>query len=1275
MASLIKTKEKQTLESAEAKLLTTQEKQKLSREMILEWFKKHRFDKLKGLQLDIASKTQEEKMALRDLIIKNTQKSLEKQKRAAEKEKVRKIERFADAITSIDEEPASLNGVLTRFEREQKQEEIFFATLDTYVGKEKNKKYIQNLIRENKHIAGLLKMINETNPKAMHDVNLAINQGDYEEIKKALIKSHSSITAQRVDYCFGLATTTEFGKKEYTGNKTVDGIINWVGKARYVGHTAAMNRAAEASGVSVYLLMRFGLETMASLRKIDENFKQHKHLLEGKEKMTLKDRERLQFIEQFSKMRVALDSKIEGKGMESKFRSILDKYLDTKKGLTEQQKADIRATASFNDLRLFQVCDLVFSGEDAENLLIHGWSRGAALGLQYWRLMRDENRRLRSALTSYHKKRFKNKSIWEFKKNAKLWKMDDILQDINKLDKKIQGMTADLAQRAERYQIDVQGKNVSTNELYDRDMIMKRFHVLSNAASRAMTKQAKPVLNAGKVLEKGMRQFGENFEKMTGSQLLHNQDEVVKALGIKPDDLAKLKGKDLIGIYGNKLVDLKTMQDVTRARFAALAENLQENVDTPFQKKLAGQKADIADAKFRRKTSSQLDNISAPSKAKKWGRRAILPAIFVGVESYRLIKGKGRTDEVLWNAAEAGLGFVPVIGTGLDFKAAFWGESLAGRKLDTKERVLSFAFGCIGVVADVTTVIGGAGLGLRATIGGMKGARGAMRAAKATRAARGIDKFSDAGHIVKTGLVGRMAGKISDTFGTTRRLEKATQATVEAKALKEAAIIHDLENAAGGKRLDTSNLEALKKELKGNASAQRSIKRLEKLREGLDPGASYMKMLESTETAVRVPPHELSKLKGYFSRVGMKIKSAFLEVKAGLLKIGVPSETLKEYEKSFGAVKNLEKMHAEKWDEIKALAKQKDLSESKLRYLEQLKGKATKKQKDFLETLEKERELLSKKKALELERDAIIKEHEAIAPAQKIYNKAQITGRELTKAEKAEIDKILLAAEKKGYRKLSQKEFLKLSKKRSDATRELKDVNKKLEATTAKKGKLDGELKVQNSKWHKDVMDNHKAIEDYSTAMAAKQDELKVINSRLNDVSDKRYRLYQEMEMKAESWIARSDNMRRASRYLQFGGLAMGGIWYLTNTDPSTQVEYAAKGIKYAGKGAGKALNTIYIENHAGKPALDLLIEKKVYAIKRKKKMDGIIADAQARGKSKLEILAENSDDPGAQEIIKREGLKEKILAMRQKIAGKLPSRREISTGDSARKAGEKLTG
>jgi hypothetical protein len=167
-----------------------------------------------------------------------------------------------------------------------------------------------------------------------------------------------------------------------------------------------------------------------------------------------------------------------------------------------------------------------------------------------------------------------------------------------------------------------------------------------------------------------------------------------------------------------------------------------------------------------------------------------------------------------------------------------------------------------------------------------------------------------------------------------------------------------------------------------------------------------------------------------------------------------------------------------------------------------------------------------------------------------------------------------------------------------------------------------------------------------------------------------------------EAWVNRTDNMRRVSKYLQYGGMGMGAIWFLTDgrADPVTQVKYAAKGVGTGLKYSGKAVSYVYLENHGGQDALDKLIQDRLAVIDRKAKMQTVIADAEKRGKTKLQVLAENSQDPGAQEIIRREGLADKLAAYRSKLTGKLKApikklRREAATGDTAIKAGEKLRG
>jgi len=1334
----LKPKKKETFDSAEVKPLTEKESRKLSRTMILEWFKNHRWGKLKALQMEITEKTEDEKLDMKDLIIGNAKSrldKLEKENRILKKSKedeLKIVERFADEITGISEEKDSIMNVLKYHQHKQYEEDLFFQTLDAYVGREKESRRLKNLIKKNVYAAKLMALVRAKNPKAMDEINVAINQGDYEKLKKALVKADSSISEKKVDYVFAAAMTGSTGVKEITGNKTVDQLFANVAKLRYIGHTYAMKKAAKDAGVSFWFVMRMGNETLSYLRSTDNRLQSHLALLQNKTKQTPKDKKRIEFIEAVNKMRKTFDAKVEKKGLDEEFKSHLDKHLDEKFKSEkfkkrvgdvdkDRLKAEIMANAKMQDLKLYQIFDLTYgSDEERSNLFWHSLFRGGALIRQFYKNLRlDEDAKLKKALLGYSWKRTTNAAIWQFRWNTRKWGFEDLQKEMLSLEARAKAKGSrmgTLMQQAGDYKIDANKRNITTDELYDRDMIVKKYHILAMKASKIMTKQAKPVIHAGKVIDNARRSH-KDFDTKNVTDMNISRKTVEEMLGRQISDSKwhSMKGQDLVGRFGKRAVELKTMQEVTRARFAGLAEVIEENVETPFTQKKRGQMADIEEAKFRKNVTKKLQNIEAPSKIKKYGTRYALPAIIVGVQAGRLWTGNAKVGEAFWDLTEAGLGFVPVVGTALDFKAAFQGESLSGKKLSFKEQAVSFGFGCVGIVADLLTVVGGAGLGLRATIGGMRGTRRALQAGKAA------GNLADAGHIAKAGPLNRIGGWFAGKFNEAERLEGATEAIIKKKATEQARHVSGVNAELKGSKIDsidtTKNLddeiarvegELSKLPPKKKAATQRYLDKLKDSQKTLKgEGKSYLSMFEkSFGQAKDIPPPSFWRK---FTAAGMWTSELFQKAKAGLLKIGVNKKAIESYEKTFDQIKALQKTKADKLKEIAEATKSREKAEQALRGLEALKkAKDTNpEQLKLIKAFEKEMELVRDKEFITKNMKKLAKQKK------KLEEEAQILmdkNRHFKKLFSEEVRKKIARGNfsQKDFENLKQStwaggkvvsmtylEFMQNAKKINENMKKAKGMGTKLKAMDVdskdlakqltnldeQRKTLQNTLEAQDKKALEETNRLIGIVRDSEGKMEAAQKGLSDINKQINNLSGERFAIRQRIEMKAETWMSRWDNMRRFQQVIQYGGMAAGAVYFFTDykIGAGKQYDYVAGAAGAAYKVGGAAGHQLFKSRHGGESSIDEYIENKIHALEQKKKMEGIIAQAKQDGRSELEVLAANSNTAGAQEIIRKKGLAAKIAQLKAKNPGaagpKIPARREIATGDSARKAGEKLRG
>ncbi len=89
----------------------------------------------------------------------------------------------------------------------------------------------------------------------------------------------------------------------------------------------------------------------------------------------------------------------------------------------------------------------------------------------------------------------------------------------------------------------------------------------------------------------------------------------------------------------------------------------------------------------------------------KWVTRGIVgyslvPLVLEGAAALRPGKaGEAATKALMWDATDAGIGFIPVVGELNDFRAAIMGTDLNGRELNTTSRVTAGVMGGLGTAA------------------------------------------------------------------------------------------------------------------------------------------------------------------------------------------------------------------------------------------------------------------------------------------------------------------------------------------------------------------------------------------------------------------------------------------------------------------------------------------------------------------------------------------------------------------------------------------------
>ncbi|MDD3302053.1 MAG: hypothetical protein PHN31_00730 [Candidatus Gracilibacteria bacterium] len=126
---------------------------------------------------------------------------------------------------------------------------------------------------------------------------------------------------------------------------------------------------------------------------------------------------------------------------------------------------------------------------------------------------------------------------------------------------------------------------------------------------------------------------------------------------------------------------------------------------------------------------------------------------------------KNGDDKWKTDATEVGLGLLPITSEILDFKAAFGGEDLSGRKISTKDRWIRAGFGVVGTVADAATLVSfGQSEWARAWLAGVRGgatvAEVANDAGKMNRLKQGIFTLSDSEKFLSTVKKANATGRI-----------------------------------------------------------------------------------------------------------------------------------------------------------------------------------------------------------------------------------------------------------------------------------------------------------------------------------------------------------------------------------------------------------------------------------------------------------------------------------------------------------------------------------
>ncbi|MBA4336390.1 hypothetical protein C0416_01265 [bacterium] len=1266
-----------TFETTKSVELTKEEKKALSREKIMAWYESKKFEKLKGLQSTLMMATYSERQEIKKIIIENTKNELAKHEEIIAEERNKRAERFAEEIIGVASGVGNIDIVVSKYNKQQLEEDKFFATLKDYVGKDKDKSLLQKIAASPK-FKDLLDELRAENPAKAQEIELMMNEGDFGKARKAISDfSGGKIGEDDVNALCAASVYKMPGFERKTGVGFLDSALVVVNTLRKVGHLSVLNRAKDDLKMEFIEVMNLSTLTLRQIREMDDNLQGNKYLIEAKSGKTPLEEMKLKFIESINSLRLKLDGKAREKGIQDAFERSLDLYLQEKKELTDEDKIKIRSNAKFEDLRLLQIFDLAYGNpEDREKWFIKSMSRIPTI-IRAHREIFGENKYIRATYKEYHMKRISEWATNGFMQNARRWNMGSLLKDINDVEKMVGAGSAkqvsgytDLFERAGKYEISkeavIDSKKKLTNEMLEHDNLVTRYHSLVQEATKIMTAEAKKVIDAGKSIEIVQRGAGTEFMTKTLDKLPHVSDQTLSAIfgDVSKLDKTKITGGDLIAGYSKKLVDLNGMQEITRARFSALGNVIDTKVAQPFGEVLSLKGERVKgkiEMKNMQKGVDEIRDLVKPTPGKYALKTYGLPGIILGAEMYYLATGKAKTGEVMWDLGEAAAGFMPFLGTSLDIRGAIKGKTLSGKKLSTKERWMYVGFAAIGAVADVATLLGGIGVGLRAGLGGVRAGRRAVQAGKTLDSANTMRQVA---YVNDLPWLQRKIASGASYFSKASRAENATEALVAAKAMDQANLIGSLSKS--GKYGDLKSLDGVEDALKvaNNAEDIEKLKKIQKFYKETSGGVDYMKAMENAGKGINVPASFLGR--AWYATLG-----EFKKVKAYLLSIGIPADVLKTYENSFGLVKGAENLKADSVAKLTKLYEVKHLEQVKqteaLETLAKVSGEHGKIGEQYADLVKQSSELAKKNVSLEQSKIRLTDQYSKL-------KKSFDATKNMSPDEIAKLSKNITQEELAAAKKLADK---------AD-TDWLDSVNtaKKIDTDKATVGNKVASSSETAKTWKQNLDGAGTSLTNTNKEIMMGEEAVRTAEFQLHNANSTRSLIQVEMMQKANDAARLADSFASVTSTLQKGGLVMGGIWFLTGFNKGPAEQYEAMK-KYGSKGAtviGDIGHELYVADHSGQPAIDEMVEGRVESVKREKVVMGYLDEAKKKGEDPAFMLARNLGDPVVQEVAKKNGLLEK--AQKLLAEGKVKVTEEASAvikesaaGDVAGKVSEKISG
>jgi hypothetical protein len=1050
-----------------------------------------------------------------------------------------------------------------------------------------------------------------------------------------------------------------------TGISMVDNLLGWWDKFKKVGHSYVLKKAAKKMELPPTFVYRMADLSLKQLQEMDDLMQSKQYLIQNKDQKIAHDLKRLEFVNLVHTFRQQLEARMADKNVRENYRKVLQKIL-LKKNLPAEEVENIINNSKVEDLRVLQILDIAYEtdGRGEWAMSIHAISRGRAIFGAYNAVFK-KTADVEKTYILYHYNRLRTREVGKFKQEAKGWKMKELSEKIDELEQRAQ------LKPGERYDR-LMNEKILDKELLNHDNIIK----------------AKDIMGLGKTLEALKNAQGSDFfTKNVGS--MAGADDLIKKLygadlpAAEIEKIKRMKGVELMRAFTEKVVDLKTMQDTTRARFAFLSNEIERGV---------GQVREQWDMKVEQEQGKrrQIQTLDAVHDLKQrstpityWAKKLALPSIFIGFEGYNMMTGRQRGKEMFWNLGEAAAGFVPILGTSLDFRAAIKGKSLAGKELKTKERLTHLAFGAIGLVADAAWVLGGLGAYLRAGVGSLKASR---QAVEAGRAAKGLKEvaYTEEGATALQRTVGKMG---SVFVNKAHKAESASEAMVTSKAYEQANIVSRLRGIDEGAQARYANLDSvediaeLDKLISAAKAEGRSSKEIELL-------SNYRKMMETAggvnyvSMFRRTHPGGLEIPQGIVGRAWMRSKQAFQDAKAWFMGIGVPAETLKEYERTYEVVQTA---RIEKEKSIKKLA-------DAMSTVKDAEIKAADKAKQLFE---KAPDAYAKSYAeASTNIIKIRKESASFHEEYKLYEKYMEVLKKAEKGEKVNPSEIESAKKLMNLQDLKSGKVTKEElKKAEDAFKVQTNKSTAFIEDIAKKEKdkeMLGSHLSQSNQWKKELDEANENVIKVSGEKTMYETNIRMANREIEAASSTRSMLELEMMGKAESWAANSDKLASAAKILQWGGIGSLVVWGLTagKLGPAEQAKAAGAVLNKGYETGKKAGDVLFLQDHSPTPALDEMIDKQIQSFELKKKYHDKVDKMTKAGENPDEFYVNHWEEPEMQEVARKKGVYQQIQEKVAKMGGQIKdtaqeaggafkaaaSKTEVAASDAASKLKDKIS-